>query len=101
MREEENTRARNPGLGPSRPAPLRRRTADLFSSSCAELGWVAARQVEPLVGLEWVDGRDLVRHEAAVQLAPRGPQAGLQVELVAEALLDSDLFSHRNVSTLE
>lgn len=98
MREEENTRARNPGLGPSRPAPLRRRTADL-SSSRAELGWVAARQVEPLVGLEGVDGRDLVRHEAAVQLAPRGPQAGLQVELVAEALLDRDLFSHRIVST--
>lgn len=99
-REEENTRAKNPGLEPSRPSPLRWRTIDLFSS-CAELGWVAARQVEPLVRLEWVDGCDLVRHEAAVQLAPWGPQAGLQVELVTEALLDSDLISHRNVSTPE
>lgn len=94
-REEESTRARNSGLGPSRPAPLRRRTADLSSSSRAELGRVAARQVEPLVRLEGVDGRDFVRHEAAVQLAPRGPKAGLQVELVAEALLDGDLFWNR------
>lgn len=80
---------------PLRPTPRRQRTADLSSSSCAELGWVAARHVEPLVGLEGVDGHDLVRHKAAVQLAPRGPQAGLQVELVAVALLDGDLFRTR------
>lgn len=97
-RERRKGKARRvPRPEPSRPAPRRRRNADL--SSCAELGWVAARHVEPLVGLEGVDGRDLVRHEAAVQLAPRGPQAGLLVELVAVALLDGDLFHTENVST--
>lgn len=89
-RERERKSKEGSRLEPSRPAPRRQRNADLFS--CAELGWVAARHVEPLVGLVGVDGRDLVRHEAAVQLAPRGPQAGLQVELVAVALLDGDLF---------
>lgn len=89
-REEERKSKEDSRLEPSRPAPRRQRTADL--SSCAELGWVAARHVEPLVGLVGVDGRDLVRHEAAVQLAPRGSQAGLQVELVAVALLDGELF---------
>lgn len=87
-------KARNPRLEPSRSAPRRRRRADLSLFGRVVLEWVSARHVEPLVGLEGVDGHDLVRHEAAVQLAPRGPQAGLQVELVAVALLDGDLFTH-------
>lgn len=76
----------------SRTASFRWRTAD---RPLSELGWVTARQIEPLVWLERVDGRDLVCHETAVQLAPWGPQAGLQVELVAVALLDGVLYTHR------
>ena len=84
-------------LGPSRPAPRRRRAtiSPLFGADV--FGGVATRHVEPLVGLEGVDGNDFVRHQATVQLAPRGPKAGLQVELVAVALLDGDLLA-QNVS---
>lgn len=42
---------------------------------------LAAAEVEPRVGLVQADAVDLKGHAAGVQVAPRGAQAGLQVEV--------------------
>jgi hypothetical protein len=74
------------------PLPRRRTIVGPRHLGPSYLGsWVTARHVEPQVWLKGVDGCDLVRHDPPVQLAPRCPQAGLQVELVTVALFDGKL----------
>lgn len=91
-RQKENKRKLFPGWGPFKTFPfLGRQTI----SPSLSLGRVTAGQIEPRVRLEGVDGVNLERHGAAVQFAPRGPEAGLQIEFVTEALLDGELSHAR------
>lgn len=102
MREEEMGKATSSEARPPTIAPI---AGD--EPSCTHLlgtdvlGRVAACHVEPQVWREGVDRRQLVRHNAPVQLAPRGPQSGFQVELVAVALFDGELLDtqDKNIST--